>query len=180
MGYKNREIEKKYVVADSKHTFKKVCDLVDALFKNTIFSEKGSSKDFYWHSPRPSAADFIRLRNMPDGTGQLTLKRADRGSNINRIEIDVEIPNPKQTHKFLNQLLGRPVGTIHKDYSALFIDNNETSVSVYKIKGNPKVFIEIEARSLSLVNKISKQISSVIEMRQEKRSLYQLFFRETK
>ena len=180
MGYKNREIEKKYVVANSRLTFKKVCDLVEGLFEKASFLEKGSSKDFYWHSPRPSAADFISLRNMPNGTGQLTLKRADRGSNINRIEIDVEVQDPKQTRKFLAQLLGSPIGTIHKDYSALFIDDHDTNVSVYKIKGNPKVFIEIEARSLSLVNKISKLISSVIEMRQEKRSLYQLFFKEKK
>jgi adenylate cyclase class IV len=184
MGYKNREIEKKFIVLDAKITFNQACAIVQDVLKIAMGRElfdakdydKNNSKDLYWASHNPAAADFIRLRRMPDGTGQLTLKRSDRGSNLNRIEIDVEVPDPEQTGKFLKQLFGKPLGSLHKDYFVLFIDENDTNVSVYKIRGNPLVFVEIEARTLSKVNKVTKLVSSAIRMKQERRSLYQLFF----
>lgn len=181
MGYKNREIEKKFILDDSRLSFKEVCILVkQALVFEWKDQISGKSKDLYWKSHNPSAADFIRLRYMPDGHGELTLKRADRGSNVNRIEIDVKVSEPDQTGKFLKQLFGKPIGNLYKDYFILFMDDKDTTVSVYKIRGHSHVFIEIEARSLSKVERLVKSLSYKIQMTQEKRSLYQFFFGDKK
>ena len=180
MGYKNREIEKKFIVADSKLSFKEVCYLARYAIVDWEEQVSGRSKDLYWKSHDPVAADFIRLRYMPDGSGELTLKRADQGSNVNRIEIDVVVPEPKQTGKFLKQLFGDPLGDIHKDYFILRLDEEDTTVSVYKIKGRSHVFIEVEARTLAKVDGLAKRLSTRIKMNQEKRSLYELFFRSKK
>jgi adenylate cyclase class IV len=179
MGYNNREIEKKYVVTDPKNTFNKVAKILTDNFSDRFLKncwDGGTSKDFYWKSPNARGADFVRLRFMPDGSGQLTLKKADRGTNVDRIEIDVEVKNPKQTYKFLSQLLGKPLGKIQKNYQVTYLDDGGSNISVYKVHGNPAVFIEIEARSLSYVNKIEKKLSGFIAIKQERRSLYQVFF----
>ena len=178
MGYKNREIEKKFAITDPKLTFGNVCNMIkESLNKTkTLSNEKSNSKDIYWKSPDLNAADFVRFRFLPNGTGQLTVKKADRGSNLNRIEIDLDTTEPKQAVKFLKQLFGEPLGFLHKDYFVIFIDKYETNVSVYKIRGSPTIFVEIEARTLSAVNKICKIVFSDIKAKQESRSLYQIFF----
>jgi len=174
MGHANREIERKFVV-----TGKSLIEVSNAVAKSLRreFRElvTDESSDIYWKAGRGAKADFIRLRMMPDGTGQLTVKWTDRGSTTNRIEIDVVVPDPVQCQKFLTQVHGKPEGSISKEYHVYLIDKMDTNVSVYQVDGDKRVFLEVEARTLERVSRLCKQVGTAIKMEREKRSLYQIF-----
>jgi adenylate cyclase class IV len=172
MGYGNREIEKKFVALGELHLVSQSIERALGYPSTVIKDESG---DLYWHPHKGMKADFVRLRFMPDGTGQLTTKRADRGSNTNRIEIDVEVVDPHQCEKFLSQILGESCGSVYKQYHVYFLDDKDTSVSVYQVQGDDRVFVEVEAKSVSRVNQLIKQVSCSVSMKLERRSLYQLF-----
>jgi adenylate cyclase class IV len=175
MGYRNREIEKKFVVTGT--TYAKTVEYLEEIFD---FDRKivDASKDYYWHASPTMKGDFARLRYMPgkDGGGQMTIKHADRESNLNRVEIDVQVDNPDQAKKFLVQMLGEPCGSIYKKYHVLFLGDEHTTVSVYSVRGDPRVFVELEATSVSKLEALQKKIGTALAMEQESRSLYQIFF----
>lgn len=174
MGHKNREIEKKFVIEGK--AMKKVSTIIhDALRRDFQTVLKDESRDYYWSPQKGMKADFIRLRLMPDGTGQLTVKWSDRGSTTNRVEIDVTVPDPEQCRKYLTQVHGKPTGSIYKEYHVYFMDKFDTNVSVYQVKGDSRVFVEVEAHTLARVNGLVKKVGTALEMAPETRSLYQIF-----
>lgn len=176
MGHKNREIEKKYVIADQTKTYNQVLTLFNTFFlEEADLVIKGAGRDDYWHPMDPSKADFIRVRPMPDGSCQLTIKYTDKGSTLDRVEIDVPIKEPAQAHAFMSQLAGPMAGGIFKKYTVFMMDQKDTSISLYKITGDSRVFVEIEARSVGKVDKLYRAVNEIISITHEPRSLYQLF-----
>jgi adenylate cyclase class IV len=181
MGYRNREIEKKYTVEAGSYN-----ETVEALEGIFDYDRKivDASKDYYWHAPTGMKADFGRLRFMPKGGGQMTIKYADRESNLNRVEIDVEVDDTNQAKKFMTQIMGEPCGSIYKKYHVLFLGDEHTTVSVYSVRGDPKkrVFVEVEATSESKLAALEKKIidEGKVTIKHEPRALYQIFFKEEK
>lgn len=177
MGHKNREIEKKFVVPGVSYK-----DSVSIL-KNMLTGVKeikGVSMDCYWKAPKGIKADFVRLRYMPGDTSQLTVKYTDRKTTLDRVEIDVTVSETDQAHKFMDQIFGPSLGRIYKSYWVLVMDEKDTTVSVYQIKDDSRVFVEIEARSVSKVDRIEKQIRQTLNLEREYRSLYKVFLSKEK
>jgi hypothetical protein len=174
MGFQNREIEKKFIINCS------ISEAIIALFQ--LFpSQKettGVSADYYWHS-KSKNADFIRLRFMPEGDGQLTIKHKDQRSNFNRVEIDVPTSEPDQALLFLTRLHGEPVKRIVKHYYSIHTDEH-TSISLYFIEGYSQLYLEVEADTEEKVEEIAKLLSVSIEMKFEPRSLYEILVKGSK
>ena len=144
MGFLNREIELK-LVAKGQTSLEQVADLIASKIraKKTL---AGFSKDIFWKAPH-GRKDFVRLRYLDGGKAQVTLKRIDKGDNFDREEIDLEVQDPDQARELLSSLLGEPLGAVKKTYKVFWTDTKDTTISVYKVNGDARIFIEIEARS---------------------------------
>lgn len=157
MGHKNREIEVKLLAKTDKGYSGVVKDVRKILTKAGKRPNKtivGDSSDVYWLPSRTANADFMRVRYHPEGGGQLTVKHEDQGDNLNRVEIDVDVKDPDQAVKFLTAANGPPIGTLRKKYTVFYVDRFDTNVSVYKVRGDKRVFVEIEARKEVLVDEL--------------------------
>lgn len=182
MGYKDREIEVK-LLTKSARSMKRVNVFVHNALENQYQCRPiivGSATDIYWQAPEDSDADFIRLRELDntDDKGcnsQITLKYSDKGGNINRVEIDVPIGDKAKGAKLLTYLLGDPLGTITKDYVVYFLDDEHTTVSVYQVIKDKRVFVEVEAKTMQRVRQIIDLISGQYEYERVQQSLFELF-----
>lgn len=176
MGYRNREIERKFILPDA--TYEGAIQTVAQVLGTWESIIDDASRDYYWKVPQNLNADFLRLRFMPAGTGQLTIKQADRGDNTNRVEFDVEVTEPEHCRKMLTHLMGEPTGSIYKQYYVFFLENQDTTVSIYRVRGDKRIFCEVEARTLARVEQLVKQIGAKMTMTPETRSLFQIFMEE--
>ena len=96
MGYKNREIEVKLKISSNRITRVNINNIAQIIEQSLIHYRKvsGNSTDIYYHSPFDTDA-FIRLRKSGSNS-EMTTKIKDRNTNINRVEIDLQIKDPKQ------------------------------------------------------------------------------------
>jgi|GEM_PF-5685609 len=175
MGYKNREIEIKLLVKGC-NSLKKIDNFCRELFKpiHTITDER---TDYYWPA---IAVDFVRVRQMEKskkGKGQMTVKKCDKGSNLDRLEIDLDVIDVDQAIKLKSAEYGKPPKKLKKRYTVLFLDNFDTNVSIYQVVDDKKVFVEVESRSLKKVNKIVNILKKSLPFPLEiiKKSLYDIF-----
>lgn len=155
MGYRNREIELKLLVKNNS-SFKDVSRLVFDNFK-VISAIKGASRDIYWKAPK-SKKDFIRVRYLEDGRSQITLKKIDKGSTLDRIEIDLETASPKQSIILLEALLGKPMGSVKKKYHVYWVGDTETNISIYRVDKSKNIYIEIESTKISTVDRLRRRL----------------------
>lgn len=172
MGYENKEIERKFIIQNKISRQKAYSILYNNIYY--IMNREDYSSDVYWHPVVGTDVDIIRVRN--DGVYEFTIKKSLSGDNTNRVEIDTICSN--KIYASLNQLFGKPAGKITKNYLVLFLDNKDTSVSIYQVKGDKRLFLEVEARTMSKVNKIHKQLARVFDLKQEYLSLYELFLKK--
>lgn len=83
---------------------------------------------------------------MGDGTHQLTVKGKDRGSNENRLEVDVDTST--QAHKlkkFARSLLGKEAGEVTKEYYVYWPCNDDhitVCCYVVELPGETELVIE--------------------------------------
>jgi adenylate cyclase class IV len=179
VGYNNREIELKLEVKNAK-SIEDVSKRLEKIFNYTK-SIKGKSKDVYWETGDNSKADFVRLRLYPDSSPQVTVKYTDKGTNFDRVEIDLNVDSAKNAVHLINSLFGKPKGSIVKEYQVYFLDEEDSNISVYKVKDDPRVFIEIEARTKKKVLDISKSVkkySPELKTFLVGKSLFELFIEE--
>jgi adenylate cyclase class IV len=178
MGYQNREIEIKLLVQKAK-SLAEVNNLLGRHFKAKSKSViRETSKDTYWDSPKSSKADFARLRYYPQGLAQMTIKHTDKGDNLDRVEVDLEVGDPDKAMLILTALLGKPKGSIVKEYVVYFLDENETTISLYQIVNDSRIFVEVEAKTEKKVFALIKEITKVLshyKLKRETKSLYQIF-----
>jgi len=172
----NIEIEKKYVIEDM--SLKKAIDTLSSLYlkKDKV---SGCSKDVYWTPPTSlkKKADFIRVRDLGEQRSQLTLKKCFNQHNTTRLEIDVNTLHPTKATDFATQLFGKPAGAITKKYFCVFLSKT-TNISIYRIVGDKRVFLEIEAANIETVDAVHAELKQTFKMKHEKKSLYQLFIRK--
>lgn len=182
MGYRNREKEVKLKVIGTNNRAH-VDKLIQELFREEIErSILDRSKDVYWGLN--TRGKFIRVRYMAgeDGRGQMTIKDRDKGIVSDRIEIDVHVDSADQCVLALSSALGPNHGVIDKTYSVLFLDEQtDTNISVYKVTGDDRVFVEVEARRNDVVEKIVRKLEKGLPFKLERspHSLFDIFIAPT-
>lgn len=178
MGYKNREIEVKLLMQNVA-SMKAVDKHLQEMFPDPEDLIIGKSKDVYFFPPEGSKADFARVRFFPDRDGgQMTIKWSDKGNNVDRVEIDVEVSDCDQAVSFLEAFTGQKAsGVINKRYIVYFLDKRDTTVSLYQVVNDSRVFLEVEARRMEKVDKLLEDIKKHIPYSAERvnKSLFQLF-----
>lgn len=186
MGYKNREIESKLVVRQRPGgpaaTMRNVDKIIEKAFEDeTEDYVEGTSNDTYWKAPPGALADFGRVREMSSGRCQLTAKGKDKGDNLDRIEVDLEVHGTSlQVVKFMENLLGKPGGIVRKTYYVYILENEHTTVSLYRVHGDDRIFAEVEARTkkrmLQLEDRVKRSVSEAgFEVERAEESLFEMF-----
>jgi len=117
---------------------------------------KPNTVDVYWINTGGGPAEWVRLRrDLGFREGVLTTKFTDKGSNINRGELESTVW-ASTAYDVLKSLFGKEAGILYKN-SIMYVNSTlETSVSVYQVDGSVRVYLEIEGPSLRAVNKLAK------------------------
>jgi hypothetical protein len=184
MGFLNREIEQKLVIVGAKSirdVDKYLLPYLESKCRKLI---SGSGEDIYFKSPRKAKADFVRLRRADrHDTAKLTIKFTDRGSVEDRVEKDLDVGDAKQAKSMLIDLFGKPSGSIFKSYVVYVmgkaLHEASSTISVCQIRGDSRVYIEVEATSASKVKFWRKRLEKVLpyQFRLEKRSFFKIFIK---
>jgi len=184
MGFQDREKEMKFIVKGATSIKEVEALLYKAYTNKNIEKVVGASKDVYWHPVEKSTCDFVRLRYPSTKTepATLTVKKKDKGYMLDRIEIDVNFSGNEsdKLEKLQIMALGKPAGSIFKDYSVLFLNKKEENVSVYKVKDSDHIFLEIEAQTTDKVRSFEAQLKKYLQdhnfdLVRIHQSLYDLF-----
>lgn len=176
MGFNNRELEKKFHAIGK--TPSSIVKIIESLLSSRFVIDRnfsGSSIDYYWKSPNPKTADFLRLRL---DTSELTVKHTDKGNVSDRVEIDVPLVDVNQTYAFMNQVFGKPQGKIIKHYTVMSIDDHNVEISVYKVKGSKITYVEVEARNQKRLDWFVELIKAKVKLKLLNKSLYQLVLKQ--
>lgn len=171
-----REVERKYVLRGV--TYDKAEHVLSNLIGDPLY--QGSSFDEYWKAPH---VDFIRVR---ENSKELTVKVTDRGSVTNRIEENVKIhpDDMGAIRKVVTLLHGPSCLKLDKQFAVYemeFVPATGTGfkaiLCLYQIAEDPesRVFFEIEAETLALVDAVAEQFPMLFVGEQEARSLFQIF-----
>jgi len=163
MSFKNREIETKYILNGADLNF--VCNEFDRLLRTESPVRKwGSSRDHYYQVNDPNVgADFARIRER-DGIRQLTVKGKDKGTNDDRIEIDLDSTSPlNKIQAFFTALLGKPLGIVSKSYYVWVMAASEhDTITAYVVDSDENlknsVILEFEARTMDGVVKLENLV----------------------
>lgn len=163
MGYKNRELEVKLDLVDGQG-YAATCAFVESVVQKlspvyTVTDDMviGNATDLYWNAPRAGIGDFVRLRQTSKGA-QITLKATDKGNNVDRVEIDLEVDDYKQAKALMFALHGDPKAKVTKAYQVYFLENNHTNISVYQVQKDKRVFVEVEATSRKRLKQIIRAL----------------------
>lgn len=165
MSYRNREIEIKLLsnVSD--------LDIVNSLIRDHFRNERtnidfGASLDNYWRiADEKVKGDFLRTRELDNGSVQITVKSRDRDTLLDRMEIEIESSSSRtKILKLFNAVLGRPAGIIKKSYYVHWLDKH-TNVSCYKVldPDYSRVIVEIESNSEERVLQLEKRVISLFD-----------------
>lgn len=163
MSYRNREIESKLLVYNTtlEQTNKILSKLYGDVKTKLIF---GSSVDTYWTISNPDVdADFIRMRER-DGIRQITVKGKDKGTNLDRLEIDIDsTTDVSKITKLLTSAHGKPAGKVGKTYYVYWIGASEyTTVCCYSVDHNgddyPNTVVEVETTSMEKMLQLESQV----------------------
>lgn len=183
MSYRNREIESKLIVYDQ--PLGVVNDVLASLYgleKTKLLF--GSSIDTYWTITDPDVdADFIRMRER-DGIRQITVKGKDKGTNLDRLEVDVDSTSDvSKISKLLSSAFGKPAGRIGKTYYVYWLGRSEhTTVCCYSLSevDYTHTVVEVETTSRDYMLELETQVIEAFrakEMKIERApgSLYEMF-----
>lgn len=162
MGFRGREVETKYIIKGI--GLNDVCNELDKLLRTESPVRKwGSSIDTYWTIGGDNRADFARVRER-DGIRQLTVKGKDKGTNDNRIEIDLDCTSStSDIHKWFNAAFGKSAGAVGKSYYVWEMASSEhDTVTAYVVDTDENlkhsVVMEFEARTMAGVTKLENLV----------------------
>lgn len=135
---------------------------------------RGFHIDYYFRAAKGAAGDFVRFRDEQGSPGELTAKRADRGSNFDRLELSLFAERPVEGLMFLKMALGEPVGKVHKTYTRFYVTGTEISTAV--VQGFGRVIVEVEGLTAAQVTAVSSHLNRALPgIQRETRSVYQMF-----
>lgn len=157
MGYKNREIESKYLLKGADLNW--VCHEMDRLLQTKSSHRKwGNSTDAYWTITKTK---FSRVRER-DGIRQITVKSKDQATGLDRVEIDIESTSSvEDIHAYQNEAHGPMSGVVNKSYYVWQVGASEyDTITAYTVPDydflKDTVVLEFEARTLTKVEKLEK------------------------
>lgn len=158
-------------------TNQRINELLGARVKRKIY---GKSADMYWPIHGSNGQGFVRTRKLDDETNCLTVKVKDKGTNINRKEVDITTDDPhSKLVQFCRALAGAPQGSVEKEYYVYWPTENELpNISVYKVTGDEtRTFIEIESESVDELGDWITRVNEVFfyEAHEASGSLYEMY-----
>lgn len=170
-----REIERKFTITEG--TYNTAFEFLSTVSVPKITA---TSFDLYWAT---SKADFIRLR---DNSAELTVKVTDKGSIVDRIEenVVVERASLPACKRLLTLLYGEPTLKLTKKFSVFQYTftpapgtHFQAILCLYKVTedGQDRVFFEVEAESLAIVDAALTSLGNALPLKSENRSLFQIF-----
>jgi hypothetical protein len=173
-----REVERKFLITAG--TFSENCAKLQSLNDHiapdrTLACE---TQDDYWCKVD---GETTRLRNsrgnFADGRfhhrKEITVKKKDREDNTDRFEVNVGVESVLDARAFVTFLLGKPTGRVHKEEFVLF-GEGLLVLSLYQVNGEAQ-YLEIEAEDLEAVDEELRKLRKHFELKQEGRSLYEIF-----
>lgn len=163
----SREIEKKFVLDDISMIEAHREILATLMLKDFIHD---TSTDTFWQS---DGVDFIRLR---ENTKELTVKITDGDDIVDRVEENLIVEDYDKAYKWTCALRGDPVGTIEKEFYVYYLNN--CIISLYIVKGDDRVFLEVESSDRKVVDEVSSVFEEIFQMEQQYLSLFKLIFGE--
>lgn len=170
-----RELEQKFVV-DEPRTLQQLDRDVCAILRDPA-PYRATSFDRFWKAPN---VDFLRLR---ENSHELTVKVTDKGSILDRIEENVVVKDLDTAVRLATLLFGEPLKLV-KTFSVwntkLPDAPSHGVVCLYQVEGDPRVFLEVEANDVETVDAMAAYMQRYFKLRQEMRSLFQIFFGGTK
>jgi hypothetical protein len=173
-----RELERKYVV-----TYPKTLGTIQSQLQRAmphLNRLEGFDTDTYYVA---SCADFVRLRTGKSSVQghteiELTTKYTDQGSNENREELNVKLIEGTQILPLLERALGPAIGSVEKQFTKFKLHGN-VEIALYKVTDDKRVFLEIEAPSVKLIEIYEALISETLTLVREERSIFQMFIKGT-
>jgi hypothetical protein len=165
MKYK-REIERKYVIPNL--DYHQALTVLTNIF-SPLSEYEGVSTDTFWMAPD---VDFVRLR---ENTKELTVKITDNDSIEDRLEENIVVGDYDTARRFACATFGLPVGTLEKTFLVLELGNGAT-ISLYEVTGDDRLFLEVEAESLTDVIEIEEVLREDLILVQQDKSLFNLIF----
>lgn len=181
MDIYKRELEKKYTLTGI--TYEEAHTALDSMFTTT--AKPQVSLDKYWKAP---SVDFVRLRA---NSKELTVKVSDKGGVIDRIEENVVLAanNLSAAERLMTLLLGPSNLKLTKKFSVYTTTVSpapgtsfDVDLCLYQVEedSRKRIFFEVEAESLAVVDYTLDKIEGLFKMAQENRSLYQIFIKGDK
>lgn len=181
MNTKNfREIEKKFICDVP---YLKAAHVLTAMFSDFI-PLICKTWDDYW--PVPGKAQFVRLRRSKGRQGsetrtldEITVKAKDRRSNVNRLELNLDVgEQPIVAEKLLKLACGESSTCVYKNEYVWFLPGSVVLSLCEVNKG--KVYIEVEGPSLASIERIIRGIKKRFKpLKQEPKSLFELYVQPT-
>ncbi len=175
-GY--RELEKKYRLAGTSYE-SAIALLYQAFPKYREVYVNCKTIDSYFATAKKGC--FVRIRDSWGQTGsgerktlkEITVKNKDKGSNLDRREVNLAIDSVDVANELMATVLGEPSGAIKK-VEYIFFLKQEIVVSLAKIQG--ELYVEVEAPSKPLLKRtLSKVLAKMPHLEREYRSLFEIY-----
>lgn len=160
------EIEKKFVVNNSE-TLDEVSKRLRELFH--FSSCVGKHVDSYYKPV--NGLSSIRIRTGYN-VMQLTAKRTVDGNKVREETEGYLDPSSKAP---IEIILGNPIVTITKSFCKWLHSPSGCEISVAQIEGDARIFLEVEAKSMMMVDLVVARLKEVLPLKPEKRSLFEIF-----
>lgn len=176
-----RELEVKYVLKLSLSRAERILqDLHDS--KDESGYRTCFTVDNYWKLK--GKAQFIRVRDSWGRTDsgehctlkEVTVKAKDKGSNVDRLEVNAAVTQVKYLVKALSLALGRKPKRLAKADIVQFLKDG-TVYSLCVVEGT--TYLEVESPNLRLLEKHCKRALKAFKgyIRREPKSLYELYIK---
>lgn len=178
MSNSDREKEDKFFIVGMtyKEAVQFLCDS-GYFYSQVVKFQEGRGPDYFWDL---NDKDFIRFRpkanTLEDGTveSHLTVKREDRGTVVDRLEINVPTRDPKKAYNFACSIWGEPDGYLYKDFVVMWL-GDEYNVCLYQADFLDEAVLEIECDSKELREKTLTDLYMIgMGLKRLNESLYSL------
>jgi len=178
-----REIEKKWLVVSRGPYSRLEKRFVEWYLKQRmvppgkiLFAE---TIDDYWLTP--GKGDFVRLRSSrgrrlngdKSKLKEITVKHKDKGSNLDRLEINVEVEKVLDTRNLLKVVLGPSLGRVKKVTEAIVFDG-DVVVSLAELEDG-RVWLEVEGPTLASLKQHESLLNTMFALEREQKNLFEIY-----